>query len=61
MVELQERFAPNRLGLSRQQRPLGIGEVDALSPQPFLEQLVFSLQVFDGNQVMSIDPARHDH
>ena len=36
-VQLQQRLAPHCLGLSREQRSLGVGEPDTLSAQPVFE------------------------
>ena len=49
------------LGLSRQQRPFRVGESNALSAQPFFEQPILSLEGFDDDLLVAIDPASKDH
>ena len=60
-VEFKQGFAPYRLGLARQKSPLSVGEPDSLSSQPFFEQLILGLEKLDDEQLMPMDPARHNY
>jgi len=60
-VEFKQGFAAHRLGLARQKSPLSVGEPDSLSSQPFFEQLILGLEKLDDEQLMPMDPARHNY
>ena len=60
-VELEQSLSPYGLGLARQKSPLSVGEADAPSSQPLLEQSVLSLKEFDDDQLMAMNPASGDH
>ena len=60
-VEFKQGFAPYRLGLARQKSTLSVCEPDSLSSQPFFEQAVLGLERLDDEQLMSMDPARHNY
>jgi hypothetical protein len=60
-VEFEQGFAPYRLGLACQKRTLSVCEPDSLSSQPFLEQAVLGLEKLDDEQLMPMDPARHNY
>ena len=60
-VQLEQRFASERLGFSRQQRSFGVAKSDALSAQPVFEQLILCLEEFDDDELVTIDPAGRDH
>ena len=60
-VEFEQGLAPYRLGLARQKSALSVGEPDSLAAQPFFEQAVLGLHKFDDEQLMPMDPARHNH
>jgi hypothetical protein len=44
----------------RARRALGVGEADAPSSEPVLEQSVLSLKEFDNDQLMAMNPASGD-
>ena len=60
-VEFKQGFAPYRLGLARQKSTLSVGEPDSLSSQPFFEQPILGLEKLDDEQLMPMDPARHNY
>jgi hypothetical protein len=60
-VEFKQGFAPYRLGLARQKSTLRVCEPDSLSSQPFFEQLILGLEKLDDEQLMPMDPARHNY
>src|SRR6476661_7455717 len=60
-VQLEQRFASNRLGFSRQQRSFGVAKSHALSAQPVLEQLILCLEKRDDRELVTIDPDGRDH
>ena len=60
-VEFKQGLAPYRLGLARQKSTLSVGEPDSLSSQPFFEQLILGLEKLDDEQLMPMDPARHNY
>jgi hypothetical protein len=60
-VEFKQGFAPYRLGLARQKSTLSVCEPDALSSQPFFEQLILGLEKLDDEQLVPMDPARHNY
>jgi hypothetical protein len=60
-AEFAQGFAPYRLGLARQKSTLSVCEPDSLSSQPFFEQLILGLEKFDDEQLMPMDPARHNY
>ena len=60
-VQLEQRFASDRLGFSRQQRSFGVAKSNTLSAQPLLEQLILCLEEFDDDELVTIDPAGRDH
>src|SRR6185436_17988492 len=47
--------------LPRQESAFSVGEPDASSAQAILEQPVLSLQEFDNDQLMAMNPASGDH
>ena len=61
MSSSDSALRPNSLGLSRQQRPLGVRKPDALSTQPLFKELILGLEELDDDQLMAIDPAGRDH
>jgi hypothetical protein len=60
-VEFKQGFAPYRLGLARQKSTLRVCEPDSRSSQPFFEQLTLGLEKLDDEQLMPMDPARHNY
>ena len=60
-VEFKQGFASHCLGLARQKRALSVGESDPLSSQALFEQAILSLEKFDDEQLMAMDPAGHHH
>jgi hypothetical protein len=60
-VELEQRLSTHGLSLPRQERTLGVGEADAPSSEPVLEQPVLSLKEFDDDQLVAMNPASSDH
>jgi hypothetical protein len=60
-VEFKQGFAPYPLGLARQKSTLRVCEPDSLSSQPLLEQLILGLEKLDDEQLMPMDPARHNY
>src|SRR5437870_6458939 len=59
-VEFEQGLASYRLGFARQKSTLSICEPDSLSSQPVFEQTVLSLEKLDDEQLMPMDPARHN-
>jgi hypothetical protein len=51
---------PTALAL-RQKSTLSVCEPDALSSQPFFEQLILGLEKLDDEQLVPMDPARHNY
>jgi hypothetical protein len=49
------------LNICGAQATFGVGEADALSAQPFLEQAVLFLDVVDQIQLMAVDPSGEHH
>ena len=60
-VELEQSLSPDSLGLARQESPLSVGEANAPSAQPVLEQSVLGLKEFDDDQLMTMNPASGNH
>ena len=60
-VQLEQRFASDRLGFSRQQRSFGVAKSNTLSAQPLLEELILCLEEFDDDELVTIDPTGRDH
>jgi hypothetical protein len=48
-------------GFSREQRSLSVGEADAPAAEPIFEQPILSLQEFDDDQLMAMNPTGGDH
>ena len=60
-VQLEQRFASDRLGFSRQQRSFGVAKSNTLSVQPLLKELILCLEEFDDDELVTIDPTGRDH
>lgn len=60
-LQLVQRFATERKCFPGKAATFGVGEVDALSAQPFLEQAVLFLDVVDQIQLMAVDPSGEHH
>jgi hypothetical protein len=45
----------------REKRGFRVGKPDSPSAQPLFEQPILGLQEFDDDQLLPMDPARHDH
>ena len=60
-VELKQGLSAYSSSLPRQEGTLGVGEADAPSSEPVLEQSVLGLQEFDDDQLMTMNPASGDH
>ena len=60
-VEFEQCLPPNGFGPAREQCPFRVGEPDSPSAQPLFEQPILGLQELDDEQLMPMDPARHDH
>jgi hypothetical protein len=58
-VEFERCLSPYSLGLACQSS-LSIGEADSPSAEPVLEQSVLSLEEFDDDQLMPMNPASGD-
>jgi hypothetical protein len=56
-LQLAQRFATEWKCFSGKAATFGVGEADALSAQPFLEQAVLFLDVVDQIQLMAVDPS----
>jgi hypothetical protein len=50
-----------RPALGIKERPFGISESNACPAEAFLQQSILGLQVLDGDQLLPMDPAGHDH
>ena len=59
-LELVQRFATECERFSGKATTFGVGEADALSAQPLLEQAVLFLDVLDHIQLTSVDPTGKD-
>jgi hypothetical protein len=60
-LQLAQRFATEWKCFSGKAATFGVGEADALSAQPFLEQAVLFLDVVDQIQLMAVDPSAEHH
>ena len=60
-IELQQRSASDRFGLSREQRSFRIAESDAPTTQPLFEQSILCLQELDNDELVTVDPASCNH
>jgi hypothetical protein len=60
-VELEQGLSAHGFSLPRQESTLGVGKSDAPSSEPIFEQPVLSLNEFDDDQLMTMNPASGDH
>ena len=60
-IELKQGLSAHGFSLPRQEGALGVGEADAPSSEPALEQSVLGLKELDNDQLMTMNPASGDH
>jgi hypothetical protein len=60
-LQLVQRFAIESKRFTGKVATFGVGEADALSAQPFLEQAVLFLNIVDQIQVIAVDPSGEHH
>ena len=61
VIEFQQRFSPDCLRLPCEKHPLGIGEPEPPAAEPLFGQLILGLKELNDDQLLSMNPAGHDH